>query len=115
MDNGYDLFFVSNQSGVSSGKLSKEDADGAFQRTVELLKAEEKDLVVKEIAYCPHTAFPAGCFCRKPLPGLGVYLMQKHLLDPSQWVMVGDMASDAEFAKNIGAKYFDAASFFVQQ
>lgn len=113
MDDGYDLFFVSNQSGVSSGKLSMEDADGAFQRTVELLTAEEKDLVVKEVAYCPHTAFPAGCFCRKPLPGLGIYLMQKHLLDPSQWVMVGDMASDAEFAKNIGAKYFDAASFFV--
>ena len=38
-----------------------------FARTVELL-----DLPVAEVAYCPHPAFPVGCFCRKPLPGLGV-------------------------------------------
>ena len=25
---------------------------------------------VVEVAYCPHKAFPVGCYCRKPLPGL---------------------------------------------
>ena len=105
---GYPLFFVSNQSGVSSGKLSQADAEGAFQRTVDLL-----GLPIAEVIYCPHPAFPMGCFCRKPLPGLGVYLIRKHKLDLQHLVMVGDMDSDAGFARSIGAKYFDANDFFT--
>ena len=107
VDNGYSLFFVSNQSGVASGKLSPESADGAFQRTAELL-----GLPITEIAYCPHPAFPVGCFCRKPLPGMGVYLSRKYKLDSAQLVMVGDMDSDASFAESIGARYYDANDFF---
>lgn len=108
IDDGYSLHFVSNQSGISSGKLSQSDADGAFQRTAELL-----GLPVTEIAYCPHAAFSVGCFCRKPLPGLGVYLIRKYQLDVEQLVMVGDMDSDAGFARSIGAKYLDANAFFA--
>jgi len=108
IDNGFKLFLVSNQSGVSSGKLSKSDAEGAFQRTVDLL-----GLPIIEVIYCPHPAFPVGCFCRKPLPGLGVYLIRKHKLDLQHLVMVGDMDSDAGFARSIGAKYFDANDFFA--
>ncbi len=107
IENGYSLFFLSNQSGISSGKLTQLDAVGAFQRTVELL-----GLPVVEITYCPHPAFPVGCFCRKPLPGLGVYLIRKYKLDMEHLVMVGDMDSDAGFARSIGAKYFDASQFF---
>ena len=105
---GYSLFFVSNQSGISSGKLSQADAESAFQRTAELL-----ELPVSEMAYCPHPAFPVGCFCRKPLPGLGVYLIRKYKLDTEQLVMVGDMDSDAGFARGIGARYRDVAEFFA--
>ena len=108
IENGYSLFFVSNQSGVSSGKLSQSDAEGAFQRTVELL-----GLPIAEVIFCPHPAFPVGCFCRKPLPGLGVYLIRKHKLDLQHLIMVGDMDSDAGFARSIGAKYFDANNFFA--
>jgi HAD superfamily hydrolase (TIGR01662 family) len=107
LDNGYQLFFVSNQSGVASGKLTASDADAAFERTIELL-----DLPVKEFAYCPHPAFPVGCFCRKPLPGLGVILQHKHRLDLSQSVMVGDMDSDAQFANGLGIRYVSAETFF---
>ena len=108
IDNGYSLFFVSNQSGVASGKLTQSDADNAFQRTAELLQ-----LPIAEVVYCPHPAFPAGCFCRKPLPGLGVYLIRKFKLDVEQLLMVGDMDSDMEFARGIGAKYCDANAFFA--
>jgi HAD superfamily hydrolase (TIGR01662 family) len=107
LSDGYQLFLVSNQSGISSGKLSQADAEAAFQRTVELL-----GLPVTEITYCPHPAFPAGCFCRKPLPGLGVYLIRKYKLDPNALVMVGDMDSDEGFATSVGARYVDAAEFF---
>jgi HAD superfamily hydrolase (TIGR01662 family) len=104
---GYKLFFVSNQSGVASGQLGHDAAVAAFLRTVELLQ-----LPIAEVAYCPHPAFPVGCFCRKPLPGLGVYLMRRHKLSPTHLIVVGDMASDEQFAKGIGATYYDATAFF---
>ncbi len=105
---GYELYFVSNQSGVASGKLTQQEADGAFQRTIDLLRLD-----VAEVAYCPHPAFPANCFCRKPMPGLGIYLAHRHQLDLSQCVMVGDMDSDEAFAKGLGMRYVDAEKFFA--
>lgn len=108
VDEGYKLFFVSNQSGVASGTVSREAVDAAFARTVELL-----GLPVAEIAYCPHPAFPAGCFCRKPLPGLGVALIQRHGLSREHLRMVGDMDSDRDFARSLGIPYTDASEFFA--
>jgi histidinol-phosphate phosphatase family protein len=107
IDEGYSLFFVSNQSGVASGTLSKEAADAAFARTIELL-----GLPIAEVAYCPHPAFPVGCFCRKPLPGLGVALIRNHQLARESMIMVGDMDSDRDFARALGVRYVDAGEFF---
>lgn len=105
---GYKLFFVSNQSGIASGQLSEQAAAECFERTVELL-----GLPVAEVAVCPHPAFPAGCFCRKPLPGLGVQLIERHRLSTRDLVMVGDLDSDQAFARGIGARYYYAAEFFT--
>jgi histidinol-phosphate phosphatase family protein len=108
LEDGYRLFFVSNQSGVASGTVTKEAVEAAFARTIELL-----GLPVTEVVYCPHPAFPAGCFCRKPLPGLGVALIQRHQLSREHLVMVGDMDSDHDFARALGAKYVEAEEFFA--
>jgi HAD superfamily hydrolase (TIGR01662 family) len=107
VDEGYKLFFVSNQSGVASGTVTKEAVEAAFARTVALL-----GLPVEEVVYCPHPAFPAGCFCRKPLPGLGVALIQRHKLSREGMVMVGDMGSDQDFAKSLGVRFEQAETFF---
>jgi len=104
---GYQLFFISNQSGVSSGKVTTEQVEAAMARTIKLLQ-----LPVTEVVYCPHKAFPVLCFCRKPLPGLGVYLMRKHRLAIEHLTVVGDLGSDEQFAKAIGAKYVDVKEFF---
>ncbi len=104
---GYQLFFISNQSGVSSGKVTVEAVEAAMERTVELLQ-----LPVAEVVYCPHKAFPVLCFCRKPLPGLGVYLMRKHRLAREHLIVVGDLGSDQQFAEAIGARYVDVKEFF---
>jgi HAD superfamily hydrolase (TIGR01662 family) len=108
IEDGYQLFFVSNQSGVASGKLTLMDAQMAFLRTAKLL-----ELPVTEIAFCPHPAFPVGCFCRKPMPGLGVYLARKYQLSYEEMVMVGDMDSDRHFADGLGIQYKDANAFFA--
>jgi histidinol phosphatase-like enzyme len=70
------------------------------------------DVPITEIVYCPHPSKPVGCFCRKPMPGLDVYLMQRHRLSREHLVMVYDRDADAECAKAIGASNFDATVFF---
>jgi histidinol-phosphate phosphatase family protein len=107
VNDGYTLFFVSNQSGVSGGSVTREAVEAAFSRTIELL-----GLPVAEVVYCPHPAFPVGCFCRKPLPGLGVSLIQRHKLAREHVVMVGDMESDREFARALAVKYMTADELF---
>jgi histidinol-phosphate phosphatase family protein len=108
IDEGYALFFVSNQSGVASGTVSAAAVDASFERTIELL-----GLPIAEVAYCPHPAFPVGCFCRKGLPGLGVLLIRKHRLSRDALVVVGDRASDEDFARGIGARYVHPDTFFA--
>lgn len=105
---GYKLFFVSNQSGIASGKVSEADVEKAFEKTI-----ADLGVPVEEVCYCPHRAFPVVCFCRKPMPGMAVYLMRKYALDPDKLVMVGDMASDKEFAEGLSITYYDDASFFA--
>jgi histidinol-phosphate phosphatase family protein len=107
VDEGYKLFFVSNQSGIASGTVEREAVEAAFARTIELL-----GLPVAEVVYCPHPAFPVGCFCRKPLPGLGVSLIQRHGLAREHLLMVGDMDSDHDFARALGIRYLHADQFF---
>ena len=108
IESGYRLFFVSNQSGIASGRVGHDAVQAALLRTVELL-----ELPITETVYCPHPAHPVGCYCRKPMPGLAVYLIQRHRLAREQLIMVGDMESDAEFAAGLGAQYFDAEDFFA--
>jgi HAD superfamily hydrolase (TIGR01662 family) len=108
VDQGFSLFFLSNQSGIASGKLSDADARAAFDRTAALI-----GLPITEIVYCPHPAFPVGCFCRKPMPGMGVYLKRKYGLDLSSSIMVGDMDSDEAFADSISIPYMHADQFFA--
>lgn len=103
---GYRLFGVTNQAGVALGQLDLEAVAACNDRTAELLG------LPIEIVSCPHPARPVGCWCRKPLPGLGVLLIERHRLSRRDLVMVGDRASDAEFASALGARYVDAEEFF---
>ena len=105
---GYELFFVSNQSGVASMRVGHDMVQAAFFRTQKML-----NVPVNEVVYCPHPHHPVGCFCRKPMPGLGVYLMERHQLGCESLVMVGDRETDAEFAAGLGITYHDADDFFL--
>ncbi|HBP23062.1 MAG TPA: oxidoreductase [Planctomycetes bacterium] len=108
IEQGYRLFLVSNQSGISSGKVTPSVVEACMWRTVQLL-----GLPITEIRYCPHPAFPAACYCRKPMPGFGVDLIRRYALSRSSLLMVGDLESDAAFAKNVGARFEWATEFFA--
>lgn len=106
---GYRLFFVSNQAGVALGQVPQESVQAAMLRTAELL-----GVPITEITYCSHPSTPPSCFCRKPMPGLGIYLIEKYQLDRKQLIMVGDRQPDREFAEGLGIQYYDEAEFFSE-
>ena len=68
--------------------------------------------VAIEVEYCPHAAGPPVCWCRKPLPGLGVVLIERHGLDPAACIYVGAGPQDPGFARRLGFQYRDADEFF---
>ena len=65
---------------IEANTATREQVDAEFARMQEQLG------VSIEILYCPHAAGPPKCWCRKPLPGLGVVLIQRHRLDPSRCI-----------------------------
>ncbi len=105
---GYLLLGASNQSGIEKGDLTEDEAVACFERTNELLG------VSIDYQYCQHHSFPIRCYCRKPLPGMGVYLIEKHHLDPSKCIMVGDSTSDKTFAKRCGFMFMKPNEFFEE-
>jgi hypothetical protein len=79
----------------------------ALARTSELLG------VAIEWAVCRHVAGPPVCWCRKPLPGLGVAFTAAHDLDASSSVHIGKGPADRGFAERAGFRYADHESFFA--
>ena len=57
-----------------------------------------------ELLFCPHEPGPAICWCRKPLPGLGVLLFEKYALDPAQCLVLGDTPAERGFAEWLGCR-----------
>jgi aryl-alcohol dehydrogenase-like predicted oxidoreductase/histidinol phosphatase-like enzyme/predicted kinase len=99
---GWKLLGLSWQPEIADGTRSRDDVEAVF--------AVMKDMM--EVEYCPHAAGPPRCWCRKPLPGLGVLLIHRHRLDPARSIYVGAGAQDTGFARKLGFRYVDAEDFF---
>jgi len=104
---GWLLLGISNQSGIASGPLTMESARACFDRTNELLGHDI------DVRWCPHPAGPIRCWCRKPMPGLGVSLIREHGLDRASCLYVGDRTTDRTFAANVGMPFAEADTFFA--
>jgi len=94
---------ISWQPEVAAGTMTVEEVEAVFARTHELLGGGI------DHAWCPHGDGPPVCWCRKPLPGLGVVLIERHRLDPARCLYVGREASDRAFARALGLTYREAA------
>jgi aryl-alcohol dehydrogenase-like predicted oxidoreductase/predicted kinase/histidinol phosphatase-like enzyme len=91
---------------IAASTMTTADADAVFGRLREALG------VSIDVEYCPHPAGPPVCWCRKPLPGLGVVFQHRHQLDPARCIYVGSSSQDPGFARRMGFQYRDAARFF---
>ena len=103
---GWRLLGLSWQPEIADETMSVADVQAGFARMQELLG------VAIEVEYCPHAGGPPICWCRKPLPGLGVVFIRRHRLDPSQCIYVGAGAQDPGFARRLGFQYRGADEFF---
>jgi aryl-alcohol dehydrogenase-like predicted oxidoreductase/histidinol phosphatase-like enzyme len=89
-----------------------EHAATAAQVDEELARLRDRLRLDLEFHYCPHGAGPPVCWCRKPLPGLGVLLIRRYQLDPRQCLYVGSTPQDPPFARRLGFEYRAADEFF---
>jgi aryl-alcohol dehydrogenase-like predicted oxidoreductase/predicted kinase/histidinol phosphatase-like enzyme len=105
-DEGFHLLGISWQPEIADGAQSRAGADAVFARMRELLQVDI------DVEYCPHAAGPPSCWCRKPLPGLGVLFIHRHRLDPRQCIYVGSGPQDAGFARRLGFVYSEVDEFF---
>ena len=96
IDGGRLLFGLSWQPAVAEGTRSVAEIEATFAA----LKAHMG--IPIEFAFCPHGAGPPTCWCRKPLPGLGVLLIHRYRLDPAHCVYLGGSAQDPGFARKLG-------------
>ena len=106
-EQGWLLLGVSWRPDIADGTNTVQQVDAVYARMQELLG------VTIDVQYCPHAAGPPVCWCRKPLPGLGVLFINRHRLAPSQCVYVGHGSQDPGFARRLGFAYRDADDFFA--
>ena len=104
---GWTLLGVAWRPEIADGTADAAQIDAAFARMQEQLGA------TIDVRYCPHGGGPPVCWCRKPLPGLGVEFIRRYQLDPSQSIYVGSGSLDPGFARRLGFQYRDAAEFFA--
>lgn len=95
-DAGYRLLGISWQPEIGEGTRSPDEVTAAFARQCDHIGVEI------EVEFCPHAAGPPRCWCRKPLPGIGVVFVNRYQLDPSQCIYLGSGPHDAGFARRLG-------------
>ncbi len=98
---GYRLFFITNQSGIGRGLMTREQSDAVHRRTLELLAAEGIPIAGSYI--CPHAPWD-HCQCRKPSPVLMQQAAAEHAIDFTQSFMIGDKQTDVDVGKAVGCR-----------
>ena len=106
-DEGWLLLGLGWQPEVEEGTRTAEAVDRCFAHT-----NEELGLAI-DVAFCPHRAGPPRCWCRRPLPGLGLVHIEAHRLDPDRCLFVGRSPTDRTFAKRLGFPYAEPHEVFA--
>jgi len=100
--NGYQLFIVSNQGGISKGLYSKDDILNLHTRLIQTLR--NNHIEITEIVFCPHHPDIEKCMCRKPGSIMIEKLLAKYKLTREESYLIGDSRSDMEAALEAGIR-----------
>lgn len=96
---GHRIIICTNQAGIATAEVLRQDLEEIHQRM--LAEIEQAHGYVEHVYYCPHGK-RAGCFCRKPRPGM---LLRAHYelgCDLTNAVFVGDSMTDVQAAISAG-------------
>ncbi len=97
--NGFELFIISNQSGVGRGRITEEQVHAVNNRVLDLFGEN----TFTEI-YCCYDTPDDPLDCRKPSPKMILQAAEKYNIDLTQSFMVGDKKSDIEAGRNAGCR-----------
>jgi histidinol phosphatase-like enzyme len=103
---GYRIVALAWRPEIDTGAATREQVDESMRRIVDRIG------VPMEFLYCAHQAGPPVCWCRSPLPGLGVLAFERYRIDPAVSLCVGRGPHDAGFARKLDLPFRDAVEFF---
>lgn len=98
---GFQLFVVSNQSGVAHGFYTESALNEITTRMRAAVKQAGGQLTA--IRYCLH-APDAQCDCRKPKRGLIDQITRRHPVDLARSYLIGDDAKDIALGQAVGCR-----------
>lgn len=97
---GFELFIISNQGGISKGIYTKADTIKLHNKL--LLDFKNEQIEIKEILFCPHHPEVEKCICRKPNSLMIDKLISKHKLNREDSYFIGDSETDMLAAQSAG-------------
>jgi D-glycero-D-manno-heptose 1,7-bisphosphate phosphatase len=100
--NGYQLFIVSNQGGISRGLYTKEDILKLHEQLISIF--DNHQIQISDILFCPHHPDHEKCLCRKPSSLMIEKLVARYHISKADSVMVGDSESDMKAAELAGIR-----------
>lgn len=107
---GYQVFVITNQSGVGRGYYTEDDVLVLHRFMQEELAA--CDAHIDAFYHCPHhpeakvEAYRKECDCRKPQPGMILKALSEWPVDEKNSFLIGDKSSDLEAASAAGLEGF---------
>jgi len=98
---GFKIFIASNQAGVGRGIYAKHTLAAISAKM--LAEIERAGGKIDKVYYCIHRK-EAGCFCRKPAPGLLKKAAREFKLSLKHSYFIGDSIRDVVTAERAGCK-----------
>jgi D-glycero-D-manno-heptose 1,7-bisphosphate phosphatase len=99
-DAGLQVILATNQGGIALGYMTEEVLLAMNARINELL-ALSKAPAIDAVYFCPH-APTAGCYCRKPNPGMLLAAARDLDIDVQKSYFIGDDVRDMDCAFRAG-------------
>ena len=97
LQKGYEIFVITNQSGIARGFYSEEDFENLSEFMLD--EFEKKGVEIKKVYHCPHLD---GCECRKPKPGMILQAQAEFSVNLKESVLIGDNLTDMQAGLNAG-------------
>jgi D-glycero-D-manno-heptose 1,7-bisphosphate phosphatase len=104
-EKGFDVFVVTNQSGIARGFYKEED----FQKIKRYMENYfwKEGIEITKTYHCPcHPDFSKICECRKPKPTMLLEAKKEFNIDLSKSIFVGDSETDILAGQNAGVQTF---------